>query len=385
MLFNLAATERMLGTLDAAETHCDAAIAADPHYYFAHYLRADLRIQTPSRNHVAAMEALLQQRPRNWQGEVVLRFALGKEYEDLGDHARSFQHIKAGADLQRRQTKYDPAAELASLDRVMQTQTASWLAAAGRGFAGAAPIFVAGLPRSGTTVVERILASHSAIDSAGETGAFPAQVAHAFRARQPQPGGPILPAGPGLDIAQLGRSYIAAVTAFGAATGRRLVDKTLQNYLYCGLIHAALPDARIILVRRHPMDSCYALYKAHFQGTFAFSYELGELADYYLAFRRLADHWKSTLPADAFLEVSYEAIVRDQEAESRRLIAFLGLPWEDGVLRFHESRAPSATASAVQVRRPLYDASVGRWRHHAEALRPLRARLARELPEDELA
>jgi hypothetical protein len=138
------------------------------------------------------------------------------------------------------------------------------------------------------------------------------------------------------------------------------------------------------LVHRQPLDACWAIYKALFQGTFLFSYDQSELAEYYLAFRRLARHWKAMLPAHAFLEVSYEDIVRDQPAESRRLIAFADLPWEDGVLRFHESRAPSATASAVQVRRPIYVSSVGKWRHHAQRLAPLCARLAREIPASEL-
>jgi hypothetical protein len=151
------------------------------------------------------------------------------------------------------------------------------------------------------------------------------------------------------------------------------------------MIHAALPRAKIILIRRHPLDACWAIYKAHFQGMFSFSYDQLELAEYYLAFRRLAHHWKSTLPSHTLLEVCYEDIVRDQTAESRRLIEFVGLPWEDEVLRFHDSQAPSATASAVQVRRPLYSSSVGKWRHHAERLTPLRTRLAREIPAAELA
>jgi len=151
------------------------------------------------------------------------------------------------------------------------------------------------------------------------------------------------------------------------------------------MIHAALPRAKIILIQRHPLDACWALYKAHFQGMFPFSYDQVELAEYYLAFRRLAHHWKATLPSHTLLDVCYEDIVRDQAAQSRRLIEFIGLPWEDGVLRFHESQAPSATASAVQVRRPVYSSSIGKWRHHAERLMPLRTRLARDIPAAELA
>jgi len=166
----------------------------------------------------------------------------------------------------------------------------------------------------------------------------------------------------------------------------RFIDKTLQNYLHCGFIHAALPRAKIILIRRHPLDACWAMYKAHFQeGLFSFSYDQLELAEYYLAFRRLAQHWRSVLPAHALLEVRYEDIVGRQAAESRRIIDFLGLPWEEDVLRFHQSKVPSATASAVQVRRPIYSSSVGKWRFHAQHLSPLHARLARAIPSSELA
>jgi len=210
--------------------------------------------------------------------------------------------------------------------------------------------------------------------SAGETAAF---AAAARRAQQAVSGS--------LDLTAIGKNYIEAMTAFRVPPGRRFVDKTLNNYLYCGLIHAALPQAKIILLRRHPLDTCWAIYKAHFQGMFSFSYDQIELADYYLAFRRLAAHWKSALPSDVLLEVNYEDIVKDQSTESRRIIGFLGLPWDDEVLRFHQSPAPSATASAVQVRRPVYASSVGKWRHHAERLVPLRERLATQIPEAELA
>jgi tetratricopeptide (TPR) repeat protein len=372
-LFNLAATERMTGMLEAAEAHCDAAIARDRAYCLAHYLRSDLRIQTHDRNHIAEMEHLLSARKLGWSGEVTLRFALAKEYEDLDQHAQAFAQVAAAGALQRRSITYDAGAEIAEIDRIIRTQTRGWLAGCPAGFAAAEPVFVVGLPRTGTTLVERIIASHSGVMAAGETGAFAVELRRATQARAA-----------GLDLAEVGRRCVAAVTAISIPGDCRFVDKTLQNYLYCGAIHAALPRAKIILVRRHPLDTCWSIYKAHFQGKFLFSYDLGELAEYHLAFRRLAAHWRETLPAHAFLEVSYEDIVRDQAAQSRRLIAFVGLPWEDDVLRFHASTAPSATASAVQVRRPLYASSVGKWRHHAQALEPVRARLAREIPEAEL-
>jgi Flp pilus assembly protein TadD len=373
-LFNLAATERMTGALEEAEAHCDSAIALDRTYGLAHYLRSDLRIQTAERNHIAEMEALIGEGRLAPPSEVMLRFALGKECEDIDLHDRVFDHVDAGCDLQRRSLAHDHKAEIAEIDRIIQTHTRSWMAAAPSGYSATAPVFVAGLPRTGTTLVERIIASHPAMHSAGETSAFAAEMSRAMK------GAPN-----GGDPADIGRRYVDAVTAFRVPKDARFIDKTLQNYLYCGLIHAALPAAKIILVQRHPMDACWAIYKAHFQGKFAFSYHQIELAEYFLAYRRLSRHWRATLPPEVLLEISYEDIVRDQSAASRRLIDFVGLPWDDEVLRFHESPAPCATASAVQVRRPIYSSSVGKWRHHAERLAPLRARLAREIPEAELA
>jgi tetratricopeptide (TPR) repeat protein len=373
-LFNLAATERMTGALKEAEAHCDAAIARDPRYGLAHYLRSDLRIQTADRNHIAEMEALIRSGRLAGPSEIMLRFALGKECEDLDLHDRAFDHVEAGCDLQHRSTPHDHAAAISEIDRIIHTHTRSWIENAPPGHSAAAPVFVAGLPRTGTTLVERIIASHSAMSSVGETGAFASEMSRAMKDTATR-----------ADPAAIGKRYVDAATAFRDLENVRFVDKTLQNYLYCGLIRAALPAAKIVLVQRHPLDACWAIYKAHFQGKFSFSYHQTELAEYYLAYRRLARHWRATLPPDALLAINYEDIVRDQAAASRRLIDFVGLRWDDEVLRFHESPAPSATASAVQVRRPIYSSSVGKWRHHAERLAPLRACLAREIPEAELA
>jgi tetratricopeptide (TPR) repeat protein len=373
-LFNLAATERMIGMLDAAEGHCRAAIELDCHYSLAHYLRADLRIQTPERNHIAEMEGLIVENGLGWKGAVMMHFALAKELEDVGEHARAFAHVVAGSDLQQRSANYDCRADISLIDEIIRTQTRAWLSSLPAGFTASDPVFVVGLPRTGTTLVERIIAGHSAMISVGETGAFSAELR---RARKTNPRKP--------DMADIGGRYVDVVTALRAPGGLRLIDKTLQNYLHCGIIHAALPRAKIILLQRHPMDACWAMYKTNFQGIFSFSYNQLQLAEYYLAYRRLAQHWQEALPPHALMEVRYENIVRDPAAQSRALIEFIGVPWEDGVLNFHESRAPSATASAVQVRRPVYTSSIGNWRRHKESLMQLYARLAREIPGEELA
>jgi tetratricopeptide (TPR) repeat protein len=373
-LFNLAATERMTGALSDAETHCDAALALSPAYGLAHYLRSDLRTQSAERNHVAEMEAVIAEDRLSPPNEVMVRFALGKECEDLALYERAFLHVEAGCALQRRLIGQDRASGVADIERIIASHTRHWIETAPQGHAAAAPVFVTGLPRTGTTLIERILASHPAMSSVGETGAFAAELG-----RAPTDG-----ASRG-DPASLGRNYIEQAAVLRLSSNVRFVDKTLENYLYCGLIHAALPAARIILVQRSAMDACWAMYKAHFQGKFPFSYHQIELAEYYLAYRRLSQHWKAVLPPHALLQINYEDIVRDQEAASRKMIEFVGLPWDDEVLRFHQSPAPSATASAVQVRRPIYASSVGKWRHHAQGLAPLRTRLLRELPEAELA
>ncbi len=373
-LFNLAATERMTGALSDAEAHCDAALALDRSYGLAHYLRSDLRIQTAERNHVAEMEAVMAQGRLAPHSEVLLRFALGKECEDLEQYARAFSHVDAGCALQRGLIGPNRTGGIAEIGRVIASHTNSWIAAAPNGHATAEPVFVTGLPRTGTTLVERIIASHPAMTSVGETSAFAAQFSRLAAA-----------GAAGGDPERLGTNYMEAAAVFRTRPDARFVDKTLENYLYCGLIHVSLPAAKIIMVQRRAMDACWAIFKAHFQSKFPFSYDQTEVAEYYLAYRRLTKHWKETLSPETLLEINYEDIVGDQEATSRKLIAFVGLSWEDEVLRFHESPMPSTTASAVQVRRPVYASSVSKWRHHADRLEPLRARLTRELPAAELS
>jgi tetratricopeptide (TPR) repeat protein len=372
-LFNLAATERIIGKFGDAEAHCDAAISLDPDYCLAHYLRSDLRTQTAKRNHTAEMAALIREGKIGRRDEVLLRFALGKEFEDLGEYARAFEHIATGNRLHRASISYEPTREIDEIDGIIATQTRGWLASCPSGYRDADPIFVVGLPRTGTTLVERIIAGHPEMISVGETGAFAVELRRALKA------------GNAPDPAALGRRYVAAATAFGRPDGRRFVDKTLANYLYCGLIHVALPRAKIILVKRHPLDTCWAIYKTLFQGHFLFSYEQAELAEYYLAYRRISRHWQSVLPPESLLVLHYEDIVENQAEASRQLIAFLDLQWDEQVLRFHQNQAATSTASAVQVRRQIYSSSVAKWRSQAERLLPLRSRLVRVIPEAELA
>ncbi len=382
--FNCATVRRFLGDIDGAERDYDRVIRQKPEDYEAYLNRSELRVQSPDRNHTQELEALLP-RATAWRGQAALRYALAKEYEDLGQYDRSFEHLACGARVRREHLRYDVGVDLATVDWIIeaypgrQAPEALTTAAAGADYAAAGPIFIVGLPRSGSTLVERILGSHSTIRAAGELPHFALAVVAAVAAVSDRSRGPmsrqdLVRQSAGLDFARLGRDYLARVCAAGIAD-ERFTDKMPLNYLYCGLIQRALPRARIVHVRRRPMAACYAIFKTLFQDGYPFSYDLGELARYYIAYDRLMRHWQRTLPG-CIHELSYEALIADQRGESERLLAFCGLEWEETCMHFQSNAAPSTTASAAQVRRPLYDTAVAQWRHYARHLEPLRRQLA---------
>jgi tetratricopeptide (TPR) repeat protein len=389
--YNRASVRRFLGDLAGAEADYDRVISLK-HLDFEAYLnRAELRVQSAARNHVAELEALLPEAQRDWRGEVQIRFALAKEYEDLGEYARAFEHLRNGARKRREHLQYDVATDVATAGWIMsayprapgeaapqapESPPAATAAAPAR---GGDPIFIVGLPRSGSSLVERILSSHSTVATAGELNCFAlgltaAAQRHSGRAQIPRQ--ELVAISATLDFPALGRDYLEqARAAFGGAG--RFVDKMPLNYLYCGLIRRALPRARIVHVHRRPMAAGYAMYKTLFKNGYPFSYDLAEIARYYAAYRRLMDHWRCTMPGSIY-EASYEALVADQLGETRKLLEYCGLEWEDACVAFHRNPAPITTASASQVRRPLYDSSVSLWRHYEPQLAELKAALAAE-------
>ncbi len=385
-VYNLAVAERVTGDLTSAETHFDQVIARNRHFYDAYLLRADLRKQTADRNHIARMEAMIPVEPRDMNGEIALRFALAKECEDIGECRRGFRHLERGAELKRRSLRYDIGGDVDVIDRLIKGQTAASLSAAQARSDRAmltrdAPIFIVGLPRSGTTLLERVVNSHAAVAAGGELRALPHEVTRAALRAGMTRGGDWIERMTEIDFAALGAAYSHIARETGIPAGKRLTDKYPSNYLYCGVISVAFPNARIIVLKRRPMDSCYALYKQLFVGdAYPYSYDLNELAQYYAAFCRLTAHWRSTVPQRQLLEVSYENLVADFQGEARRIMAFLDLPWQDEILRFYESTAPVTTASAVQVRQPIYASSIGKWRGYEAELEPLRARLTELMP-----
>ena len=384
LLFNRAAVRRFVGTLEEAEADYDRVIALEPHDHEACKNRSYLRTQTADRNHIAELEALLKRGPGDWRGEVHLRFALAKEYEDVGAYEQSFRHLEQGARLRRVHLRYDVEIDVATVDWIRQAfpqvlpeappQLPRGALAAQSG--EPAPIFIVGLPRSGSTVVDRILSSHSKVTSAGEPTCFAQALVEAVKHRArgaPLPRRELVARSATLDFRALGREYLRRVRAAGVA-GSCFVDKMPLNFLYCGLIRRALPHARIVHVHRTPLGACYALYKSLFEDGYPYSYDLREIGRYYIAYRRLMHHWNRTLPGTIH-SLSYECLVADQIGETERLLEFCGLEWEDPCLEFDRNPSPTTTASAAQVRRPLYDSSVSQWRHYEHQLRGLRDQL----------
>jgi tetratricopeptide (TPR) repeat protein len=403
--FNRATVRRFLGQLAAAEEDYDRVIALRPDDYEAYGNRSDLRKQTQERNHIEAMERMLAPGIAQWRGEVQLRYALAKEYEDLGQYSKSWHHLERGARLRREHLQYDVRYDVDTVDWIIKAfpgAPAEPITGCPGGAPGAAqpgearpeaarpeaarpeaarpeaarPIFIVGLPRSGTTLVERILGTHSEVFAAGELNHFAAALVSAALTKtggRPLPRPELVAATRELDFAALGADYLERTRP---ATSQRshFTDKMPLNYLYCGLIRRALPNARIVHVTRHPMASCYAMFKTLFKDGYPFSYDLNDVARYYAGYRRLMDHWRQSMPGVVY-DISYERLVREPENESRRLLAACGLEWQGECLEFYRNPTATTTASASQVRSPIYDSSLTQWRHHEKQLEELRAQL----------
>lgn len=374
LLYDLAAAKFFTGDIAGAETDLAALLAVAPMTAHALYLRSTLRRQTQAHNHVADLETRLAAGFPDAAGRAACLFALAKELEDLGQDDKSFSMLAEAAALKRQTIKYDAAAERASIDSVRAAYTPEVMQAdeAGHGEEGA--IFIVGMPRTGTTLLERMLGRHSDVKSAGELLDFGQALAAAARkCLQANPGKTLVEASQMIDFAALGRDYM--VSAREAASGSHMfIDKMPVNYIYCGLIRKALPNARLIHLVRDPMDSCYAVYKTLFNQAYHFSYDLDELADYYTSYHRLMRHWHAVMPG-AILDVHYEELVADTQGQARRILAWCGLDWQEAVLTPSENENPSTTASAAQVREPVHTSSVQKWRRYEAGLAPLKARL----------
>lgn len=366
----LALVCRLIGKMDEAEKAANIALRFDPHDYEMIGLRSDLRKATPEKNYTAELEALLAKGCKDWRGATRVAFSLAKEKEDLGEHWQAFEFLKFGASHRRQNTNYRVANDIQTINAMQEVFTEEAMAAKKDGFDSEEPIFILGMPRTGSTLVERIISCHSAVFAAGELNHFSAAMMEEVR-KLGRPGdrAELVRMSLQADMNAIGRCYLKLTRPFTGHTPH-FIDKLPLNFLSLGVIHLALPKASIIHIRRTPMDACFAVYKFLFGEAYAWSYDLDDIAAYYIGYRQLMDHWRTTLPG-RIIDVAYEDVVDDLEREAKSLIVGLGLEWEPACLEFHESTAPTMTGSATQVRQKLYSSSVGRWRDYEAQLQPL--------------
>jgi tetratricopeptide (TPR) repeat protein len=374
---NIGNALKELGRLDDAQQAYLDAIRLDPTITAAYVNFADATTFTPGNAHLAIMESLAAQSDAlSKRDRMHLDFALGKAYADLKDFSRSFQHLIAGNATKRTTIAYDENATFDLFDRIEMTFTRALIEnKSGGGDPSPVPIFVLGMPRSGTTLIEQIIASHPAVHGAGELQTLNdvALSIHGLDgALLPYP--EFVPLTDAAALQRIGASYVSLLRQL-APDRDRITDKMPSNYYFAGLIHLALPNAKIIHSMRDPVDTCISCFSKLFSAEQNHTYELGEIGRYYRRYQRLMSHWRSVLPAGRILDVRYEDVVADLESQARRIIAYCDLPWDDRCLAFHKTERPIRTASATQVRRPIYKSAVGRWRVYEEHLGPLLAAL----------
>jgi tetratricopeptide (TPR) repeat protein len=376
---NLGNALQAIGRIDEARRAYEAAIEFAPWQAASYLGLTDCKRFKKGDPHLMALEALAREADGLPESErISLHFALAKGLADVGEYARSFAELLAGNALKRRTLSYDETASLREFERIRTVFTPGLIRARrGEGEPSAVPVFVIGMPRSGTTLIEQILASHPEVFGAGERADL-GQAAEAVMSRRsdglsgyPEAVNALSPK----QMRQIGVRYLAGISKHVAGAAR-IVNKMPTNFLFAGLIATALPNARIIHARRDPVDTCLSCLSKIFRGDLPFTYDPGELGRYYRAYDGLMLHWREALPPGTMIEMDYEELVGDLEGQARRLIAHCGLEWSPTCLSFYSTERVVATASAAQVRQPIYRSSVGRWRAYGEALRPLLDALA---------
>lgn len=312
---------------------------------------------------IETMGGLLNQLPDDDEGRIHLGFALAKAWDDLGDADKAFSYLEAANRLKRGTFHYDADENERQIERIIEAfDKAKTPEVRDENLSTESPIFILGMPRSGTTLVEQITASHSQVFGAGEREEL-ADLA----ADQRYPEGVVGLTSPALK--ELGETIFGSLKSL-APQSQRVTDKSPFNFLYIGMIRLCLPNAKVIHCVREPMDTCLSCYKELFANGHLHSYDLDELGRYYRTYHRLMDHWKSLFPGFVN-DLSYEDLIADPETEIRKLLKFVDLPWEDGCLAFHETDRPVRTASVVQVRQPIYKTSVRRWKKYERQLSTL--------------
>lgn len=374
-LFELGQAQEHLGRFDEAVASYTASLAAEPMNFKARQALVQLQKQSAVANQIKEMEAQFAMPDADGWRSLHLGHALAKTYEDFGDTQKSFEWLTRGKQRRKRLFPYSAANEEALVSAAKAVRPVD-----GAACEASDPIFITGLPRSGTTLADRILSSHPDVTSAGEIGNFLQLLKLYSGSTTPITLDTDMLARAGsVDFARLGRSYIDSTRPLTGAAPR-FVDKAPSNFLLAPIILRALPNARIIVMRRHPMDSVLSNYKQIFpfeDRYHDYVYDLEWTAQKFVLFDQLIAHWRTVLPVDRFLVLQYEDLVANQEARTRELLAFCGLDWDARTLSFHENAAGVATPSARQVRQAMNSQAVGRWAKYGAALDPARRVLER--------
>ena len=369
---NLAACGVLLGKVNEAQTIYQNLCNKYPHHQRNHYELSKLAT-TKDDKHVKQMQGILNVANTSPDKNIFMYYALGKELEDLGRWKEAFNYYEKAGKAVLSVANYDVATEISVINRIIETCSAAWLAdntpqPQQANASKKQPIFVVGLPRTGTTLVERILSSHSQVESADETFFMQMAIRHASGA-----GGitdldeKIIQDAANKDIHLIAQHYMQSI-AYHLSDKPMFIDKYPYNFLYLGFIAKAFPEARIVYLKRNPMDACFAMFKQSF---FKFAYSLDDLGRYYVAQDSLRKHWQSVL-GDRLVEVEYESLVSRQESSTREMLNKLGLHFEPACLEFEKNPASSATASTLQVREKIHTRSLNKWKHFSKELAPLR-------------
>ena len=354
------------------------SIAGEPSLGDAYWSLANLKTFRFTEADVAAMRAQLARSELGDEDRLHFEFALGKALEDAGSWEDSFTHYARGNDIRRAQLRYRAQDNRRIVQRSKRAFTREFFAAReGWGASAADPIFILGLPRAGSTLLEQILSSHSQVEGTMELPDVPA-IAHELVRRLPEGRDAgyvdVLPQLAKEEFAALGERYLSATRIQRKTAAPHFIDKMPNNWPFVGLIHLILPNARIIDARRHPLGCCFSGFKQHFARGQGFTYSLSDIGQYYRDYVELMAHFDTVLPGRVH-RVHYERMVEDTEAEVRRLLDYCGLPFEEGCLRFYENARAVRTASSEQVRMPIFKDGVDQWRHFEPWLGPLKEAL----------
>ena len=377
---------KTVGRQEQAIDRYRSCVQRYPTFGEAWWSLANLKTFRFSDDEVAVMEQHVDEERLGDETRVNINFALGKAYEDRGDYDKAFHRYDMGNQLRRPHEVYDPVQNEALHDQIIEMITPQFIEEnASHAEQRNDPIFIVGLPRSGSTLIEQILASHSQVDGTHELPDLPRVIRTINQWQIHGKGYPVaVPLLEPVHIKELGKQYLDATQRYRKGASR-FTDKMPNNFSMVGLLALILPNAKIINARRHPLDSCMGSYKQLFYRGQSFTYDLVELGEYYLDYQRIMDHWHKVLPGRV-LDVHYENMVANQDDETRRLIEFCDLPWEDACLRFYETDRAVNTASSEQVRQPIYSKSINSWRRFESHLGPLvevLEPLLRQLPNEQ--